>query len=123
MVVHDLECTNPGCSHVESNAILKNGRIPRCPRCRHKRIILYGANIRHDAAVSKRERAVVWFNPKTGSVAYPPVNNVKMYPRYANNGYERLEFTSLSQLDRFCKERKLINEKANFDNSGHADEL
>jgi hypothetical protein len=46
-----------------------------------------------------------------------------MPERYRRAGYERHEFTSLKALDRFCKDRKLINEAANFDKSGHADDL
>lgn len=86
-------------------------------------VILWSSESRRLVTVHPNERAVVWMNRKTGSVAYPPVNNVGMPDRYKNNGYRRVEFKNLHALDRFCSDRKLVNEKASFDNSGHADEL
>lgn len=124
--VHDLECTNAGCAHVELNAIVKNGHITRCPRCRHRRTITYpmhSGSYARTAAVHSSERAVVWMNRATGSVATPPVNNAPMPARYRDNGYERVEFDSLQSLDRFCKSRNLVNEAAHYDRSGHADDL
>ncbi len=122
-VIHDLGCTNPKCSHVESNAFVVGGRIKRCPRCHSKREIVYSTARRRNATVHPSERAVVWMNRATGSVATPPLNNVPMPLRYSANGYERVEFESLHSLDRYCKERKLVNAKASFDNSGNDDDL
>ena len=122
-VIHDLSCTNPKCSHIESNALIVSGRIKRCPRCRSRREIVYVSVRSRRATVHPSERAVVWMNRATGSVATPPLNNVPMPARYANSGYERVEFESLHSLDRYCKERKLVNAKASFDNSGNDDDL
>lgn len=125
-VIHDLECTNPGCGHFENNAMVNPRRIPKCPRCKSKREITYAHHPWKrgvTASVNAKERAVVWANAKTGSIAYPPLNDAPMPERYSKNGYERVEMTSLRQLDTFCKQRGLTNEKASYDSSGHADEL
>ena len=122
-VIHDLECTNELCSHYESNAFVVRGRIPRCPRCKSRRQIAWTTDRVRPASVHSRERSVVWLNEKTGSVAYPPVNDAVMPARYANNGYQRVEMDSLHKLDTFCKSHKLVNERAHYDNSGHADDV
>ena len=120
MVLHDLGCAH--CNVVESNAVVYGGVLPPCPHCGHYREIVWSCRSA-SATIHPRERAVVWANSKTGSVAYPPANDAPMPRRYSSNGYERVEMTSLRQLDDFCKRRGLVNEKASFDNSGHADEL
>lgn len=119
MIIHDLICAK---NHIETNAILKNSTIPKC-KCGLTREILWQTDRTRSATVHSRERAVVWHNPRTGSVAYPPANNISMPDRYANGGYRRVEFDNLHSLDKFCKDRNLTNDKASFDNSGHSDEL
>ncbi len=64
------------------------------------------------------ERAVVWKNHQTGSVAYPPMNNVPMPERYSRGGYERVELDSLSKNDKFCRDHNVTNEKTTY-NSGN----
>ena len=121
--IHDMCCTR--CPHVEHNYLLKNpSRLPKCPKCSSGVLeILWSHGSKQIVTVHPKERAVVWVNKKTGSVAYPPANDAPMPARYAGNGYERVEFSNLHSLDSFCASKKLVNEKASFDNSGNADDL
>lgn len=70
--------------------------------------------------IHPKDRAIVWYNPKTGKHATPGRNDVPMPERYRKLGYERKEFTTLRELDSFCKRNSLVNEKANYDGSGRS---
>ena len=119
MVIHDLICAK---NHIETNVPIQCQIVPKC-KCGLTREILWQTDRTRAATIHTRERSVVWLNRKTGSIAYPPANNLPMPDRYSNGGYERVEFESLHSLDKFCKSRNLINDKAHFDGSGHSDEL
>lgn len=123
-VLHNLDCRNPACTGRIINAFINPNRLPRCPVCKGRTEINWMSGRSVPAAVHSKERSVVYRNPKTGSVAYPGRNDLPMPDRYARNGYERVEFDSLNKLDKFCAEKKLVNETASFDKgSGRADNL
>jgi hypothetical protein len=82
--------------------------------------ILWTSPSRSYVGVHPSERAVVWYDPKTGRHATPGRNDVPMPSRYAKAGYERREFTTLRDLDTFCKSNRLVNERANYDQSGRS---
>lgn len=145
MVIHDLKCTL--CGHEYYDQPVNVDNLPRCTELFMKDEDSGGAErlanmyecgapleIRWDISrrstplitnntTHKSELAVVFRHPVTGSTAYPGVNNRPMPERYRRAGYETVELNSLSKLDKFCKEKNLINEAANFDRSGHADDL
>lgn len=123
-VLHDIQCVNPSCGMIEYDTAVQPERLGSCTRCGSAMEICFSTRRAPVfAAVHSRERTVVWYNPKTDKTAYPGRNDVPMPARYANNGYERREFTDLKSLDKFCVKNKVVNEKASFDNSGHADDL
>lgn len=71
--------------------------------------------------VHRSETAVVYRNPRTGAIRYPGRNDAPMPERYRQQGYQMEALDTLPKLDQFCKERGLVNEKANFDSNGRAD--
>jgi len=123
MVIHDLQCDQ--CDERTYDMAVDPTRLPACPSCHHPLTIWYGVGRRRgrQAAVDPKERAVVFHNPKTGSIAYPGRNDQPMAARYADNGYQKVEMNNLRELDTFCKQNNLMNHKANFDEgSGNANE-
>ena len=89
--------------------------------CNCPMTILWTNGTNHHASVRASERSVVWYNPKTGKHHTPGRNDVPIPDRYAKRGYERKEFTTLHDLDTFCKRENLVNEKASYDSgSGRA---
>ena len=121
MVLHDLRCSK--CDDLFYDILCNPKKLGKCTCGGQLEIEWHTPRVGQLVAVHSRERTVVWQHPKTGKVAYPPVNNADMPARYKNNGYKRVEMTNLKQLDKFCAEKKLINETASFDRSGHADDL
>lgn len=74
------------------------------------------ANVNIDPNITPRDRAVVYTNPLTGKTAYPGQDTAFTRQKYESWGYERKEFTTVRELDKFCKENKVVNEKSNFNN-------
>ena len=70
--------------------------------------------------IHPKDRAIVWFDPKTGKHATPGRNDVPMPDRYRRAGYERREFTTLRELDSFCKSSNLVNQQAHYNNNGRS---
>ena len=122
MVRHDIRCQ--ACGKITIDILVSGDHLPDCPSCGSStEIEWHTPRIGQRISVHSSERAVVYRNPRTGSIAYPPVNNEPMPERYAKGGYERVELDTLHKLDTFCAQNKLVNEKASFDNSGNADNL
>ena len=120
--IHDIKCTNPDCGHESYDALVIPDRLPFC-LCGSAMEIRWDisqrvAPVTIPSTVHPREQAVVWHNERTGSVAYPPMNNVPMPERYSANGYERKELNTLAKLDKFCKDKNVTNEKTTY-NSGN----
>lgn len=122
-VIHDLGCSR--CTHTKLNYPVELPKLPKCPKCKAKMEVRWDLdpkrNFQH--SVHPSERAVVYMDPKTGHVAYPGRNDRPMDARYKDAGYKRVEFESLRDLDKFCKQRNLVNDKANFDSNGKSDNL
>lgn len=119
MVIHDLQCTDNECAEIQYNALLKDvNTLPAC-RCGAAMEICWSTPRKKQlVSVHSRERVIVWRNPKTGRMAYPPKNDAPMPDRYRNAGYERHEMPHLHDVTKFEKQHKVVNEKINF-NSGN----
>lgn len=94
-------------------AFLSNGEL-LCGSCRRpagRGVVLQA----RPASVHEKERTVVFEHPLTGEVRYPGRNDRPMPALYAQQGFERREFTSLRELDSFSKRKGMINEAAHFD--------
>lgn len=63
-------------------------------------------------AIHSSERTVVFRNPRTGEVRYPPRNDQPIHPKYAAQGYIREELTSARDIARFEKETGRIHERS-----------
>jgi hypothetical protein len=111
-VRHDYVCNI--CSAVRTDATAP----PLC--CGSEMVILWTAPPRSHIGLHPSERPVVYFNPATGKHATPMRADVPMPDRYRAWGYERREFTSVHELDAFCKANNLVHHKSHYDNSGRA---
>lgn len=79
---------------------------------------------RQGGVVHPKERAVVYRNPATGKVAYPPRNDQPMPDFYASAGYERVELPTLRSVEQFEKAHNVRSEAAWHDSgSGSADHM
>src|SRR3990167_7120874 len=120
-VIHDLACDV--CDHREYDAgVDVSEPMPLCPSCHLPMCIRWdisrrGFGVASGAAIQS-DRAVVYKDPRTGKVAYPGRDTEFTRRKYEGWGYQRQEFTTLRELDKFCAENKLVNEKANY-NSGN----
>lgn len=120
MVIHDVQCVK--CGKIQIDVPLENAnQMPFCSCEGPMEICWSTPRVGQLVAVHTKERSMVWRHPKTGKVAYPPTNNAPMPARYQNAGYERHELTSLKSVDKFCAEKGVTNEKANFNNGNGAD--
>lgn len=101
---HDVQCTKCG-------TIIRNHELSPWPdKLLHEdggelEILWHFPSPRGTAAVHPSERSVVWRNPKTGEVAYPPRNDVDMPARYRQRGFQREEFESARSLEKFEQEK------------------
>lgn len=116
MPYHDVECTKCG-------QVIKNYFASPWPdSLRHEDggelQILWSVTSSHDAEAHPRERTVIWQNPRTGEISYPPRNDAPMPSRYVEHGYQRVEFTSARAVEKFEKRHGVTNEKLWY-NSGN----
>lgn len=109
---HDLEC--PGCARQfpDMPAFCAG---TGCGHCGAALEIAWQARPRNARPLAAAETTVVYQHPESGHVVYPGRNDQPMPARYARRGYERKELTSLSAVDRFSKEHRLVNERAHYD--------
>jgi hypothetical protein len=64
------------------------------------------------ALLSTKDRPVVFENPQTGEVRYPARQDSPMMPGYKERGFERKEFTSYVEHQKWCREKNVINHAA-----------
>ena|SRR3990167_3286723 len=121
--IHDLRCA--ACAHDMLDAAVDTNKIHemKCENCGSCNLhirwdIGNRAPTQKPGVAITTDRAIVYRNPRTGKVAYPGRDTPFTRSKYEGWGYERQEFTTLRELDKFCAENKLVNEKANF-NSGN----
>lgn len=69
-----------------------------------------------NAAIHTSERAVIFRNPRTGEVRYPPRADAPLHPKYAMQGYVREEIRTHSERKALERETGRIQEAAYFDN-------
>lgn len=75
---------------------------------------------KQDASVHSTEKAVVFYHPKHG-FRYPGRNDTPMPKEYKKSGFERLELTSLRDLQRLEKQAGVVNERVHFDRGSGRD--
>lgn len=61
------------------------------------------------AQLRPEERPVVFENPITGEVRYPPRQNSPMYQAYKDQGFQRREFTSYHEHKAWCDAHQVVN--------------
>lgn len=119
MPLYDFHC--PSCDLVVVDIYVHHQNIDShtqsCPACLVPMTLSYtgGSAYRTPHSVHPKERAVVFRNPVTGAVVYPPTNDTPIPQRYKDQGYERHELPSLRSIDSFCSEHGVTSEIAHFD--------
>jgi hypothetical protein len=113
MAIHDLICDK--CDKIIKNVNLKTQFTLPHEGCGGILEILWQPPSTKQASVCPKERAVVWYDERTGDVRYPGRNDVPMPKRYKDAGFSRREFPSFHDLKRFEKEKGLVSEVVNFD--------
>lgn len=81
-------------------------------------ILWQDASSPRSAAAHPRDRTVVWQDPITGEVKYPPTNDMAMPSRYKKRGFQRVEFESARDVEKFEKQNNVRCEKLWY-NSGN----
>ena len=118
-VLHDFICES--CGKFEHDVYCTAGSHIKHCTCGSDMTIDWQRRHTPYIGIHAKDRSVVWYNPKTGKHSTPGRSDVPMPDRYKKDGYERREFTSLRELDSYCKQNKLVNEAANYDSgSGRA---
>ena len=118
MPYHDVECTK--CGQIIKNYYLSSWPPSILHEDGGELIILWQSDSPHDASAHPLDRTVIYRNPRTGEVAYPPTNNETMPSRYRRAGYVREEFEHIRDLERFEKEKGVTNEKLWYNNGNGA---
>lgn len=116
MPLHDVECTK--CHAVIRNYFASPWPTHLLHEDGGELEILWQSDSPRTATVHPSERTVIWQDPKTGQVAYPPRNDSPMPERYRTAGYQRVEFEHARDVERFEKEKGVRNEKLWY-NSGN----
>ena len=65
--------------------------------------------------IHPKDRTVVFRNPQTGNWTAPDRNDRPMPDRLRQRGYERVELTSLREVEKFEAQTKFRCEKAHYD--------
>lgn len=84
------------------------GHYPFCP---------HGKVSKRDAAIHTSERVVVYENA-AGEIRVPGHTGA-MHEKYAAAGFERRELPNFSDIRKLEKDKGLVHESSNYDNSGH----
>lgn len=71
-----------------------------------------GLRTSKNAQLPPGERPVIWENPLTGEVRYPPRKESPMLQAYKDRGFQRKEFTSYNEHQQWCKSHDVINHAA-----------
>ncbi len=112
MAIHDVQCSK--CDKIIKNVNLKANFSPSHEGCGGTLEILWTPSQRV-TQVHPKERAIVWYDPRTREVRYPGRNDVQMPERYRSAGFEKREFPHLHDLQRFEKEQNVISEVVHYD--------
>lgn len=104
---------------------MPNGNDP-CPSCGIAfgigdwPICPHGRVPKKDAQPHVRERATVYFNPKTGEHRTPPRSDMPMPEVYRRQGFERTEIMNMGKYE---KRTGAIHEDSNFHKGNAEDSL
>ena len=114
MPVFDVICKE--CGHEVADLFLRPwpDELP-CSKCGRLMDIKWAIRTNHRPACHSSESVVVWEDPSTGEIRYPPRNDIPVSPKLAAMGFERRELTSLHQVESFEKSHNVRHERTWFD--------
>ena len=112
-VTHDMQCSS--CDAATPNAALSvDGTL--CRTCRKGRMEIVWRSVNaHDAAVHPKERAVLYYSDKERKFQYPSRNDQTVPKRLEQRGYQRVEMTSLRDIQVHEKRTGTVSHVANYD--------
>lgn len=93
---------------VSCGEVLVTGDWPFCPHGRPHG----GLRI---ASIHTSERTTVYRNPRTGEIRYPARNDQPIHPKFARQGYERVELSSAQSIREFEKSTGRVHERSHCD--------
>lgn len=89
----------------------------KCPDCGgHTKTMLYSAFATNNVAIHESERPVVYRNPRTGDIRYPPSADMPMNQKYADQGYVReFAFSTPQERKEFEAKTGKVHERSHYD--------
>ncbi len=113
----DVRCS--ACGTYQRDLMLGESDIPECSSCGKPCEQIWWAMRDKSAQWGDKDCVVVFRDPQTGKLKYPPRND-----RPTPKGYERVEMRSLREVERFEKDNHVLSEMAWYDKGtsrGHDD--
>jgi len=104
MTTYDFKCGSCG-----ETALFVDNERPQAPVCCGQPMNVYSWLPKRNAQLHTKDRPVVFEHPVTGEVRYPPRQDSPMLPSYKERGFERKEFTSYQEHQKWCKAHEVIN--------------
>lgn len=116
MPVYEYECT--ACQQLYEAYVRGNSELElQCPTCGSTgKTMQFSAFATKNVAIHESERPVVYRNPRTGDIRYPPTANMPMNPKYAAQGYVReFAFNTPQERNEFEAKTGKLHERSHYD--------
>jgi predicted RNA-binding Zn-ribbon protein involved in translation (DUF1610 family) len=104
MTTYDFKCNTCG----KTELFLEDNK-PEAPICCGESMRSYTWVTKRNAQLHPKDRPVVFENPQTGEVKYPPRQDSPMLPSYIEQGFKRREFTSYQEHKKWCDSHGVVN--------------
>jgi hypothetical protein len=117
MAIHNYQC--PVCESIRYGVTVADH--VSCLECPAEMEILWSFSGPRVTSVNPTERIVVYENPATGEVKYPPRNDQPIPAQYAKQGFQKRELSTLAEVHKFEKEKGVRSERAWFDKGSGRD--
>jgi len=115
---HDVQCSKCGTIIENYYASPWPSSIRHCEGGELE--ILWRSSLSSPAAAHPLNRTIVYRDPITGEIAYPGRNDIKDN-RYARRGWERVEFETAHDLEKFERDHGVLNEALWYNSGNGAD--
>lgn len=115
MPLREYHC--PQCERSFECLVRTSDAPPKCTHCGSSNLELkYSRFATSNTAIHKSERPIIFRNPRTGEMRFPPRDDAPLHPKYAAQGFERVEaFTTFGERDAFEKSTGRVHERTHYD--------
>ncbi len=122
MKVWDVRCTNADCGYSDRDRLFADFDAPtgQCPQCHFQLAKVVSFRGRHNPAWHPSSRVVLFRGPN-GDVKYPGRADSPMPQRYRDQGFERVELSSLAEVTAHEKSTGTLCEAMHWDSNGKTD--